>query len=182
MAQNSKLKKCVKGRAVATPFRPFLCPEAKRAHTTKAGGRAQKPARWNQTRQRIFLEHLAASANVRGSQRKAGISAGSAYRLRAQSPEIRAAWGVALKEGYERLECGMLERAMSGTVKCTKWNGEITEMIEYPERIRMLLYNAHRAAATGIARGGGAGVEAETAKQRLARKLADMNRGMGGGG
>lgn len=149
------------------------------ARSTTGGG-AKKPARWNQTRQQIFLEHLAASANVRASERRAGMSAGSAYRLRTQSPEFRAAWGVALKEGYERLELGMLERAISGTVKRTEKDGAVTETIEYPERIQMLLYNAHRAAATGVALSTGA--EAETAKQRLARKLAEMNRRMGGEG
>ncbi len=75
----------------------------------------------------------------------------------------------------------MLERAMTGTPKRVQKGDEVTETIEYPERIPMLLYNGHRAAATAIARGAGSG-EAETAKQRLARKLAEMNRRMGGEG
>jgi len=69
------------------------------ARTTRTGGGTKKPARWSQTRQQIFLEHLAASANVRASQRKAGMSAGSAYRLRAQSPEFRAALGDGVERG-----------------------------------------------------------------------------------
>ncbi len=68
------------------------------------GGGARKPDRWNQARQQIFLEHLAASANVRASERRAGLLAGSAYRLRTPSPQFRATWGVALKEGFERLQ------------------------------------------------------------------------------
>lgn len=65
------------------------------------------------------------------------MSAGSAYRLRAQSPEFRAAWGMALKEGYERLELDMLERAMTGTPKRVQRGDEVTETIEYPEQIQI---------------------------------------------
>ncbi|HLZ79901.1 MAG TPA: hypothetical protein VKQ09_11250 [Sphingomonas sp.] len=51
---------------------------------------------------------------------------------------------MALNEGYERLELGILERAMTGTPKRVQRGDEVTESIEYPERIQMLLYNARR--------------------------------------
>ncbi len=151
------------------------------AKTTAVKKKARvTPARWNQTRQQIFLETLAACSNVAASERQAGMSPGSAYRQRARSDEFRAAWAVALKEGYERLELGMLERAMTGTPRIVRKGDEVIETTEYPERIQMLLYNAHRAAVTGVARGSAA--DAESARDRLARKLAEMNRRMGGEG
>ena len=140
----------------------------------------RKAPRWSHTRQQIFLEHLAASANVRASERKAGMSAGSAYRLRAQSSEFREAWTAALREGYERLELAMLERAMTGTPKRVESkSGEITTKVEYPERLAMALLSAHRStvqATRTVPSGRG------SAKERLRRKLSEMNRRMGGEG
>ena len=139
----------------------------------------RKTPRWNQTRQQIFLDHLAASANVRASERRAGMSAGSAYRLRAQSPEFRHAWQAALQEGYGRLELAMLERAMTGTVKRVEKGGEVTETVEYSDRLAMALLAAHRVSVTAARPAPLAG---DDPKERLRRKLAEMNRRMGGEG
>jgi hypothetical protein len=149
------------------------------ARTTTTKGTLKKPARWSQTRQQIFLDHLAASSNVAASERRAGMSAGSAYRLRVQSPEFREAWQAALQEGYGRLELGMLERAMKGTVKRVEKGGEVTETVEYSDRLAMALLSAHRSAVKGpmlvVA-------PVSDARERLARKLSEMNRRMGGEG
>lgn len=81
---------------------------------TKGRAAARRPATrgWTKTRRREFLEHLAATMNVRGSARAVGVSEQSAYRLRARDEDFRAGWRAAIAEAYERLELEMLRRAI----------------------------------------------------------------------
>ena len=144
-------------------------------------GRKRAPRRWTQARQRLFPETLAQTSNVAASERKAKMPAGSAYRERRRSAEFEAQSREALSEGYARLEHIMLERAMQGVTRRVTKTENGNEIVEYSERMGMALLAAHRAVATGIARVGNH-AEAETAKERLARKLAEMNRRMGGEG
>ncbi|HEY0270665.1 MAG TPA: hypothetical protein VGC10_06720 [Sphingomonas sp.] len=140
-----------------------------------------RPQQWNEERRSLFLQTLALTSNVAESERKAGMAPGSAYRERRRSTEFRAAWGEALAEGYDRLELNLLERAIAGVSKRTTKTaaGQVTE--EFSDRLGMALLTAHRAAAMK-ARGEDALVDAETAKQRLARKLAEMHRSLAGEG
>jgi len=109
------------------------------------------PANWTKTRERTFLEHLALSSNVAASERVALVPPGAAYRHRIKSADFRRNWETALKEGYDRLELAMLERAINGvTVETTAANGKKTKKIEYSEGAAMTLLKAHRASVAAI--------------------------------
>jgi hypothetical protein len=69
---------------------------------------------FGKARQEAFLEHLAATCNVTDSAAAADICVGSVYRERMRNPLFREAWGLALEQGYARLEAALLARAASG--------------------------------------------------------------------
>ena len=109
------------------------------------------PVRWTKTRERIFLEQLALCSNVAASERVALVPPGAAYRHRIRSADFRRNWETALKEGYDRLELAMLERAINGvTVETTTVSGKTTKKIEYSEGMAMTLLKAHRASLAAI--------------------------------
>ncbi|WP_019832506.1 hypothetical protein [Sphingomonas sp. PR090111-T3T-6A] len=139
------------------------------------------PRRWTQARQRTFLETLAQTSNVAASERKAKMPVGSAYRERRRSPGFEAAWREALAEGYARLEHTMLERALLGITRRVKKSDDGQETVEYSDRLGMALLAAHRASALAARPGvAGTAAEGENAREWLARKLAEMNRRIGG--
>lgn len=96
------------------------------ARRAAAGGRATAARGWTKAKRREFLEHLAATMNVRGSARAVGVSEQSAYRLRARDEAFRAGWRAAIAEAYERLELEMLRSAI-GEVEADE-GGEIGAM------------------------------------------------------
>lgn len=69
--------------------------------------------RWSNTAEAIFLEHLAASANVLASAAEAGFSTTAIYKRRMKEPAFAARWQVALEQGYARLEMQLVEIATS---------------------------------------------------------------------
>jgi hypothetical protein len=112
---------------------------------------AAGPVKWTKTRENTFLEQLALCSNVAASERVALVPPGAAYRHRIRSADFRRNWETALKEGYDRLELAMLERAINGvTVETTAANGKKTKKIEYSEGMAMTLLKAHRASVAAI--------------------------------
>lgn len=69
---------------------------------------------WTKAARAVFLDHLAATCNVRASAQAAGRGYHSVYGLRRRDPDFAAAWEAAIETGYARLEAMMLARA-SGT-------------------------------------------------------------------
>ncbi|WP_237219807.1 hypothetical protein [Sphingomonas arenae] len=66
---------------------------------------------FGRAKQKVFLDALTETANVRQSADRAGVSYASAYRWRRTKPEFRARWERVLEDGYAALEAGLLERA-----------------------------------------------------------------------
>jgi len=62
------------------------------------------PGRWSADAERVFLEELTASANVKAAARAAGVSTVAVYNRRKNWPDFAAAWREALAEGYARIE------------------------------------------------------------------------------
>ena len=148
---------------------------------------------WNKARMTAFIDHLSMSSNVAESERVAKMMPGSSYRQRRKDAEFDRAWRDALRDGYARLELAMLEGALATVTgegdadksedqKGTKRAKAAVAIqkntrVRVSERTAMALLTAHRAAA------GAATVDrGEGARARLARKLADMNKRMGGEG
>jgi hypothetical protein len=78
--------------------------QAARPGRRKAFGKAAKE---------LFLEWFAATANVRLSAEKAGVSFRTVYKHRMKDEAFAAAWDESLRQGYARLEAAMVERASS---------------------------------------------------------------------
>jgi hypothetical protein len=118
----------------------------RKAATTKA----RKTKAWNQERRDAFLAALAATSNVSASARAATMQDAQAYAERRKSAAFRAAWEVALCEGYTRLELMMLERAMK-SLSATGDESDIarSKMEEYSNKLAMTLLTAHRATVRG---------------------------------
>jgi predicted deacylase len=67
---------------------------------------------WSLRKRAMFLDHLAATCNVRASEAAAGIRQGGAYPLRRRDSDFAAAWDEALEIGYVRLEAMVIERTI----------------------------------------------------------------------
>jgi len=61
-----------------------------------------------------FLDHLAATCNVRGAARVIGVDPKAVYLLRRRDPAFAACWQEALALGYEMLETQLVGHALAG--------------------------------------------------------------------
>ncbi len=68
-------------------------------------------ARWSQRAERVFLEELAATCNVRAACAKAGFSTTAVYQRRKKWPGFAEEWAECLEQGYARLEMTLVELA-----------------------------------------------------------------------
>jgi hypothetical protein len=97
---------------------------------------------WTPQRQHDFILALAASACVTEAAAAVGMSAKSAYRLRARpdASAFRQAWDIALDFAIKRLGEAALGRALNGTKRPIFYQGEqVGERIHYDERLTMFL-------------------------------------------
>ncbi len=145
-----------------------------------AAKRARKRAAWTVLKKAKFLASLAATSNVSASARACRMSESAVYRLRQRSPEFRAEWQAALREGYARLELMMLERAMHGTQKPVFHGGQQVGVVtEYSDRQAMTLLTLHRTAVMGDAPAATQQSDPAEVRQRILDKLAEMGRRLG---
>lgn len=68
---------------------------------------------WTQGRREQFLDHVAATCNVRAAAEAIGLSQNSVYALRRRDPAFAAQWRMALLAGYDRLEEMLLAKAIA---------------------------------------------------------------------
>lgn len=80
---------------------------------------------WSAQRQRLFLDTLAETGSVHIAASGAGLSARSAYRLRARSPAFAAAWDTAEQLAVGRLSALAFDRAINGRTEQIWENGEL---------------------------------------------------------
>lgn len=64
--------------------------------------------RWSDEAERIFLDALASSCNVRLSADAAGFSTVAIYRRRRDDPGFAQRWQAALEQGYARIEMALV--------------------------------------------------------------------------
>ncbi len=67
--------------------------------------------RWTLQAEKLFLENLAATANVKAASEAAGFSPGTAYNQRMANPGFAARWQEALETGVARLEMLLVHSA-----------------------------------------------------------------------
>jgi hypothetical protein len=86
--------------------------------TTIARGRwgtqvvATRGRRWSDEAEAVFLDHLAATCNVKLSAKECGFSPQALYMRRRNDPAFMQRWDAALSHGYAHLEALMVQRAI----------------------------------------------------------------------
>jgi hypothetical protein len=68
--------------------------------------------RWSDEAETLFLDHLAATANVSASAKACGFSTHALYARRRQDPAFMQRWDVALAQGYAHIEALLIQRAI----------------------------------------------------------------------
>jgi hypothetical protein len=79
--------------------------------------RVKSKARWTDKSERIFLEVLASTCNVRLAAAECGFSTVTVYKRRMRYPGFAALWAEALEQGYARIEAMLVERATDSVVR-----------------------------------------------------------------
>ena len=68
--------------------------------------------RWSDEAETLFLDHLAATANVSASAEACGFSPQALYARRRNDPAFMQRWDVALAQGYAHSEALLVQRAI----------------------------------------------------------------------
>lgn len=90
---------------------------ARRAYTDPAHApfdQKRKWVRWTRTMRETFLDHLAATCNVREAAAVIGVIPGSVYTLRRREPAFAEQWEEALALGYQMLETRVIGHVLAG--------------------------------------------------------------------
>ena len=68
--------------------------------------------RWSDRAEKLFLDHLAATANVMASAEACGFSPQAVYARRRKDAAFQQRWDVALAQGYAHVEALLVQRAI----------------------------------------------------------------------
>jgi hypothetical protein len=68
--------------------------------------------RWSDEAETLFLDHLAATANIIASAKACGFSTQALYARRRTDPAFQRRWDVALAHGYAHIEALLVQRAI----------------------------------------------------------------------
>lgn len=92
-----------------------------------------------------FLAALAATGNVSGSARSAGVGRRTAYDRRAADESFAAAWGEAMETACDALEAEARRRAHDGVRKPVYQGGKkVGEIREYSDTLLIFLLKGRR--------------------------------------
>lgn len=145
-------------------------------HMGKTGRRW---VRWSKTRRRAFLDHLAATCNIKEAAEAIGVDPYSVYYLRRRDPAFAEEWLEALTLGYQMLETRLVGHALAGKGVTDKLERDGLEAID--THLGLTLLAAHRNGLAGKpARGGprpGRATEEET-NAALMKKLDAVEKRM----
>ena len=73
--------------------------------------------------QKLFINHLCETSNVKAAAEAAGVSQSHVYKQRRDDPDFAAQWYAALAEGYDNLEMELLGRLREGRLEDTDADG-----------------------------------------------------------
>ena len=114
----------------------------------------RKWVRWSAKMRASFLDHLAATCNVKASAAYIGVDPVSVYALRRRDAKFADAWGEALALGYEMLETLVVGHALSGDAGDVLNCGVETRAGPVNLDLALRLLSAHRNAEGKPRRGG----------------------------
>ena len=110
--------------------------------------------KFNESRQRLFLDHFAATADARAAATEAGISSDTVNVHKRRNPEFAAAWQEALDHAVALLEAEAVRQRLTAQSRLTEALNPAGEMAEEFERVMKLLQRWDR--RRGAAGAGGA--------------------------
>ncbi len=120
----------------------------RRAYTDPAHApfdQQRKWIRWTKAMRETFLDHLAATCNVREAAAVIGVIPGSVYSLRRREPKFAAAWEEALGLGYQMLETRVVGHVLAGGTRLDPLGCGVDSSlgpIDFESALRLLM--AHR--------------------------------------
>lgn len=109
--------------------------------------------RWNKGMRQGFLDHLAATGNVKQAAAEIAVDPRAVYNLRRRDPKFAAEWGEAITLGYQMLETRLIGHALAGGRTCDMIDQDGMEPIDPQLALTMLA--AHRNALAGVPLKGG---------------------------
>jgi hypothetical protein len=95
--------------------------------------------KFNESRQQIFLDHFAATADAGAAAAKAGVCIGTVESHRRRNPEFAAAWQAALDHAVALLEAESVRQRLAAQRRLTENLHPEGEMTEEFERVMKLL-------------------------------------------
>jgi hypothetical protein len=107
---------------------------------------------WTEQRQRAFIHHLARIGVVGAAAHAVGMTAKSAYRLRAApgAASFAAAWDLAVDQGLDNAEAVFIDRALNGIRTPVFYQGKyVGDRLRYDVRllVRAIAVGERRALA-----------------------------------
>lgn len=132
---------------------------------------------WTKAMRDAFLDHLAATCNVREAAAAAGGDPISLYSFRRADPSFASEWESALQLGYQMLETRIVGHALAG--KGVTAPVEREGYLPVDTHLALTLLTTHRNALNGIVKRGGPKlkqVSEDETNAALLRKLEAMER------
>jgi len=145
-------------------------------HMGKAGRRW---VRWNKAKRRGFLDHLAATCDVKASAAAIGVDPASVYYLRRRDAAFAAEWAEALLLGYQMLETRLVGHALAGRGTAEAMPRDGLDPID--AHLALTLLAAHRNALAGVPHKGGPRLKRATEEETnaaLMKKLDAIEKSM----
>lgn len=119
---------------------------------------------WDIEMRAAFLDHLAATCNVRASANAVGGLGSTAYRMRRRDPEFAEAWQNALEAGYVALETMLVGRAM-GALKIAVGETEVPDVETMDPELALRVLGHHKRAVKVNAKQGGPRLQRATEEE-----------------
>lgn len=142
------------------------------------GTPGRKWVRWNAKMRAAFLDHLAATCNVKEAAAEIGVEPASVYLLRRRDPQFAADWLTALQLGYDMLETLLVGHALTGGGR-TITIGDTDRFGPIDTDLALRLLSAHRNAMLGKGRRGGprpGRATTEETNAAILKKLATLEK------
>lgn len=109
--------------------------------------------RWTEEAEQRFVDHLAATANVRAATAAAGFTSSLVYRRRRNDAAFAARWEAALAQGYARIEALMVLRAERALEGCEPDGDKPGLEVTFKDALALLSHHSATIRGTGNRRG-----------------------------
>jgi hypothetical protein len=137
-------------------------------------------ARWSDEAETLFLDHLAATANVMASAEACGFTPQALYARRRKDAAFAQRWDSALAQGYAHIEALLVQRAIEALEGFEPDPATPIIIRDMTVKDAMILLGHHRRAVEGLPRSRRQkwrdGPLIEDARQNILRKVAALER------